>query len=74
MNINEIIRVVGGLNPTQKAELIMFIRAQTTANLDDAMQEIFEKLRDMGAIMNLGTDIADARQRIEAMRHLMRFL
>lgn len=74
MNINEIIRVVAALSPKQKSELMTFIRQQTTADLDDAIYEIIEKLRTMGAIIDYSGDVADARQRIEALRQLARLL
>ncbi len=74
MNINEIIRVVAALSPTQKSELLTFIREQTTADLDDALDEIMDKLRGMGAISNYHGDVADARQRLEALKHLARLI
>lgn len=74
MNINEIIRVVAALNPTQKSELMHFVRQQTTASLDDAVDEIIEELRVMGVIVDYSGDVSDARQRIEALRQLARLL
>ncbi|PJF42997.1 MAG: hypothetical protein CUN55_09360 [Phototrophicales bacterium] len=74
MNINELIRMVSTLSPAQKAQLVEFIRQQTTSDLNEALEEIMELLREMGVLIEHNGNVADARQRIEAMRQLARLL
>lgn len=67
MNIQKIIAVVAALSPTQKTELLAFIREQTTANLDDALDEIAIKLGEMGLLHEV-EGVNDARERIAALK------
>lgn len=75
MDLQDIVQVVSRLNIQQKAELVEFIRNQSTDDLPTALQEISDKLDAMGVDISLNAgNLENARRRLEALQSLTKLL
>lgn len=76
MILRDLIQVVSRLTLRQKTELVAFIRNQSTQELETALDEILDKLHEMGVSDDLvaATDTQSARERLEALQALSKLL
>lgn len=71
MDIHSLSRILGRLSIEQKAELVAFVRSQTTDDLKLALTEITQKLEQMGIAMPAGQSTQEAAATLEAISKLL---